>query len=61
MDEALSRPFQDAVVAAVNSASKQPLVDLLRTIREIGNGEILTIDVKHGLPFSAEVERRNCG
>ena len=28
MDEALSRPFQDAVVAAVNSASKQPLVDL---------------------------------
>ena len=28
VDEAISRPFQDAVVAAVNSSSKQPLVDL---------------------------------
>jgi hypothetical protein len=38
---------------------KQPLVELLLTIREIGDGEVLTIDVKHGLPFSVEVER-NC-
>src|SRR6185369_15875664 len=36
---------------------KQPIIDLLQTIREIGDGEILAIDVKHGLPFTVEIER----
>ena len=36
---------------------KQPLVDLLQTIREIGNGEILAIEVRYGLPVTVEVER----
>lgn len=36
---------------------KQPLVDLLATIREIADGEILVIDIKNGLPFTVEIER----
>lgn len=28
MDEALGRPFQDAIVAAVNSFYKQPIVEV---------------------------------
>lgn len=34
---------------------KQPVVDLLLTIREIGNGEVLTITVMHGLPHVVEI------
>lgn len=34
---------------------KQPLVDLLQTIREIRDGEILTITVMHGLPHVVEI------
>ncbi len=34
---------------------KQPAVDLVLTIREIGNGEILTITVMHGLPHVVEI------
>jgi hypothetical protein len=40
---------------------KQPLVDLLQTLRGIGEGEVLSIDVKHGLPFTVEIERRAHG
>jgi len=40
---------------------RQPMVDLLQTIREIGDGEILAIDVKHGLPFTVEIERHAHG
>ena len=36
---------------------KSSLVELLETIKEIGDGEILSIDVKHGLPFTVEIER----
>ena len=36
---------------------KQPIVDLLQTIHEIGDGEIREIVVKHGLPLTVEVER----
>jgi hypothetical protein len=36
---------------------KQPLVDLLATIHEIHDGEILAIEVRNGLPFTVEVER----
>lgn len=40
---------------------KQPIVDLLQAIHEIGDGEILAIDVKHGLPFTVEIEQRANG
>ena len=33
---------------------KRPVLDLLQTIREIGDGEILTITVAHGLPHLLE-------
>lgn len=33
---------------------KQPVVDLIETIREIGDGEILSITVTHGLPHVVE-------
>jgi len=36
---------------------KQPIVDLLQTIRNIGDGEVLAIEVRHGLPFTVEIER----
>jgi len=36
---------------------KQPIVDLLQTIRDIGDGEVLAIEVRHGLPFTVEIER----
>jgi hypothetical protein len=34
---------------------KQPLVDLIETIREIGDGEVLSITVTHGLPHLVEI------
>jgi hypothetical protein len=34
---------------------KQPVIDLIQTIREIGDGEILSITVMHGLPHVVEV------
>jgi hypothetical protein len=36
---------------------KQPIIDLLQTVRDLRDGEILAIDVKHGLPFTVEIER----
>jgi hypothetical protein len=38
-------------------ALKQPVVLLLLLIRQIGEGKILIIEVRHGLPVSVEVER----
>src|ERR1700722_571087 len=35
----------------------QPVVELLQTIRDLGDGEILAIDVRYGLPFTVEIER----
>lgn len=37
---------------------KKQLVDLLETIAELGDGEIRTIEVAHGLPLLVEIERR---
>ena len=37
---------------------KKPVIDLLKTINEIGDGRILVIVVKHGLPLTVEVEIR---
>jgi hypothetical protein len=32
---------------------------MLEAIAELGEGEILSIEVKHGLPFAMEVEQRS--
>jgi hypothetical protein len=37
---------------------KQPVVDLLQAIRDLGDGQILAIEVKHGLPFTVQIERK---
>jgi hypothetical protein len=31
---------------------------MLEAIAELGDGEVLSIEVKHGLPFAMEVEYR---
>lgn len=33
---------------------KQPVIDLILTIRQIGDGEVLSITVQHGLPHLVE-------
>lgn len=35
---------------------KQQTVEMLEAIAELGEGEVLSIEVKHGLPFSMEVD-----
>ena len=37
---------------------KRNIVEMLQAIANLGDGEILAIEVKHGLPFSMEVEHR---
>ena len=37
---------------------KKQLIDLLTTIEEVGEGEIRSIEIQHGLPLLVEVERR---
>jgi hypothetical protein len=37
---------------------KEPVIDLLQIIRELGDGEVLTITVMHGLPQVAEIQHR---
>jgi hypothetical protein len=37
---------------------KKQLVELLETIAELGEGEIRSIEVVHGLPLTVEIERR---
>jgi hypothetical protein len=36
---------------------KKQTVDLLETITDLGNGEIRSIEVQHGLPLLVEIER----
>ena len=35
---------------------KKQTVELLEAIADLGNGTVLIIDVKHGLPFAVEIE-----
>ena len=35
---------------------KQPVIDMLRAIAELGDGKIRSLEVKNGLPFSMEIE-----
>lgn len=37
---------------------KRNTVEMLQAIASLGDGEVLAIEVKHGLPFSMEVEHR---
>lgn len=37
-------------------ALKQPVVDLFEYIRSVDAGEIRTLEIRHGLPFSMEIE-----
>jgi hypothetical protein len=37
---------------------KQQTIELFQSIAELGEGEILSIEVKHGLPFAMEVEQQ---
>jgi hypothetical protein len=36
---------------------KQQIIEMLETLARVGDGEILLIDVKYGLPFVLEIER----
>jgi len=37
---------------------KKQMVELLETIETLGNGEIRSIEIAHGLPLLVEIERR---
>jgi hypothetical protein len=37
---------------------KQPVIDLIEAVRELGDGEILSITVMHGLPHLVEIHHR---
>ncbi len=39
-----------------NFLLKKQVIELLLALADLGEGTVLTIDVKHGLPFSLEVE-----
>lgn len=35
---------------------KKQMIELVEAISDLGEGRVLTIDVKHGLPFAVEIE-----
>jgi hypothetical protein len=35
---------------------KQPVIDLFQTIADLRDGKVLAIEVKHGLPFTVQIE-----
>jgi len=37
---------------------KHQTIELLEAIASVGEGQVLAIEVKHGLPFSVEIEHR---
>ena len=44
--------------ATADRKLKKPLVELFEYIRGVNDGEIRCLEVRHGLPFSMEIERR---
>jgi len=38
------------------SCLKQSLIELFALMRRVGDGELLLIEVRHGLPFLVEIE-----
>ena len=38
---------------------KQQTIEMLEAIAELGDGEVLSIEVKHGLAFAMELEHRS--
>jgi hypothetical protein len=45
-------------VAFENFRLKQQTLEMFEAFRELGDGKILAIEVKHGLPFTLEIEHR---
>ena len=37
---------------------KNQIIEMLQAIADMGEGEVLAIEVKNGLPFALEIERR---
>ena len=37
---------------------KRPTIEMLQAIADLGDGQVLSIDIKHGLPFALEIERQ---
>jgi hypothetical protein len=37
---------------------KRPTIEMLTAITDLGDGEVLSIDIKYGLPFVLEIERQ---
>src|SRR5262245_51472004 len=37
---------------------KQQTIEMLRAIADLGDGEVSVIEVKHGLPYTVEIERQ---
>ena len=37
---------------------KRPTVEMLQAIADLRDGDVVSIEVKHGLPFAVEIERR---
>ncbi len=36
---------------------KKQAIELIAAIKELGEGKVRSIDIKHGLPFAVEIER----
>lgn len=48
-----------AEMAYADFLLKHQTIEMLEAITQLENGHVLTIEVKHGLPFSMEVEYRS--
>ena len=40
---------------------KRQVIELIEYVREVDAGEIRTLEIRHGLPFSMEIEHRRDG
>ena len=46
-------------IAFENFRLKQQTLEMFDAFRELGDGKVLSIEVKHGLPFTLEIEHRS--
>ena len=44
-------------LASADFVLREPVIELFRHLREIGNGTVASLQVRHGLPFKLEVEQ----
>jgi hypothetical protein len=49
-------PMTTGKTAGGTSELRQQIVEFFAYVREVGAGEIRTLEIRHGLPFSMEVE-----